>query len=75
MNDKIPGNFAMDLPGTMTYITDRDYLVDIQDSTMHMLVEKPGHIGKYLAVKTTGIDVHVINKQSLSRFIDGGSGV
>lgn len=75
MNGKMPGNFAMELPGKMAYITDYDFLVDITDSDMRVLVEKTGAIGQYTMARTSGLDVHVMNKQSLSRFIDGGSGV
>lgn len=75
MNGKMPGDFAMELPGTMTYITDCDFLIDITDSDMRLLVEKPGSIGQYHVARTRGLDVHVINKQSLIRVIDGGLGV
>ena len=59
----------------MTYIMDRDILLGIEDSTMRFLVEKQNHHGEYLLVKTADLDMHIINKQSLLRFIDGGSGV
>lgn len=75
MNGKTNGEFATALPGTMTYIQDRDILVNIEDNKVQMLVEKEKHLGEYLAVKTCGLDVHVMNKYSLTRFIDGGSGV
>lgn len=75
MNGKQPGNFATELPGTMSYITDHDFLVDIDDDKMRLLVEKIGTVGQYIMARTTGLDVHVMNKQSLCRFIDGGSGV
>jgi hypothetical protein len=75
MNNKINGGFAVDLPGTMTYILDRDILVEHTDTSMKFLVEKEGCRGEYIAAKTTGIDVHVMNKASLSRTIDGGYGV
>jgi len=75
MNGKTDGNFAVELPGTMTYITDRDLMLDMKDTSMNFLVEKKNHLGEYFAVKTQDIDVHVMNKYSLTRFIDGGSGV
>ena len=75
MNGKTQGGFATELPGTMIYIQDRDILVKIKDANMQVLVEKQNHLGEYQAVKTQGIDVHVMNKQSLTRFIDGGYGV
>ena len=75
MNGKIDGGFALDLPGTMTYILDRDLCVDINDTAVQFLVEKQSHLGEYIAVKTKGIDVHIMNKYSLSRIVDGGQGV
>lgn len=75
MNEKTAGNFAVELPGIMTYITDRDFLVTIKDTSIQFLLEKKDHPGEYIASKTQGLDVHVMNKLSLGRFIDGGSGV
>lgn len=75
MNDETDGDFATTLPGNMTYILDRDLLVSATDDKMQFLVEKEQYYGEYTLVKTTGLDVHVINKQSLLRYIDGGSGV
>lgn len=75
MNGKTNGEFATELPGTMTYIQDRDILLEIKESNMNFLVEKQNHLGEYQAIKTQGIDVHVMNKQSLTRYIDGGYGV
>ena len=75
MNGKTNGGFATELPGAMTYIQDRDLLVNMKDSAMQFLVEKQHHLGEYQAVKTNSIDVHVMNKQSLTRYIDGGFGV
>ena len=75
MNGKTNGNFATELPGTMTFTTDKDILVTAKDNKMSFLVEKKDYLGEYIAVKTTGLDVHVMNKFSLNRFIDGGSGV
>jgi hypothetical protein len=42
---------------------------------MKFLIEKENYLGEYTLAKTTGLDVHVMNKASLSRYIDGGSGV
>jgi hypothetical protein len=55
----------------MTYIQDRDVLLNIVDDKMNFLVEKKDHLGEYIAAKTNGIDVHVMNKSSLIRVIDG----
>jgi hypothetical protein len=72
MNGKTNGNFVVELPGTMTYCTDRDILIKLNDGKMQFLLEKKDRLGEYIAAKTTGIDVHVMNKVSLSRIIDGG---
>ncbi len=71
MNGKTNGGFAVELPGTMTYIQDKDILLEISDTSMKFLVEKQNYLGEYIAAKTSGIDVHVMNKISLSRIIDG----
>jgi hypothetical protein len=68
-------NFVTELPGTMTYTKDTDLLVDITDNQMQFLLEKKDYIGEYIAAKTQGLDIHVMNKFSLSRYIDGGAGV
>jgi hypothetical protein len=75
MDGKMQGDFAIELPGKMTYITDNDLLVDIKDSKMKFLTQKKNYLGEYNLVKTNGIDVHVINKMSLLRYVNGGSGV
>lgn len=75
MNGKTNGEFAINLPGTMTYGLDRDVLIDITEDKVKMLIEKENYLGEYTVAKTHGIDVHVMNKASLERFIDGGSGV
>jgi len=75
MNGKTNGHFAEELPGTMSYITDRDMLISIEDEKMKFLIEKENHLGEYTIAKTQGMDVHVMNKYSLTRFIDGGCGV
>jgi hypothetical protein len=75
MNGKGDGDFAMPLSGKMIYCLDQDILIDVKDNKMKFLVEKENHLGEYTLIKTTGLDMHVINKFSLSRLIDGGSGV
>mgnify|MGYP000223356618 CR=1 FL=1 len=75
MNGKTNGEFVAELPGTMTYCLDTDILISIDNDIVKVLVEKENTLGEYLAVKTKGIDVHVMNKASLGRFIDGGYGV
>jgi hypothetical protein len=75
MNNSSLGDFATSLPGNMTYTLDKDLLVSAVDNKMQFLVEKESYYGEYFLVKTTGLDVHVMNKHSLLRFIDGGQGV
>jgi hypothetical protein len=75
MNGKTAGDFATELPGKMVYISDRDLLLDAKEDKMNFLVQKHKFYGEYTAVKTSGIDIHVMNKFSLSRYISGESGV
>jgi hypothetical protein len=75
MNGKTNGEFAIELPGIMSYSIDKDILVNIVDDKIHILIEKQNHPGEYILSKTQGIDLHIMNKLSLSRFIDGGTGV
>jgi hypothetical protein len=63
-------NFATPLPGKMNYILDRDILIDINQEHLKFLVEKNSYVGEYTAAKTTGLDVHVMNKYSLTRCIE-----
>jgi len=37
---------------------------------MQFLIEKQKYLGEYTAIKTSGIDIHVMNKFSLMRHID-----
>ena len=74
-NDKYPTGFARHLPGKIAYAADKDFVIDIRDNKIKFLVEKKDHMGEYIAVSTNDLDVHIMNKMSLSRFIDGGSGV
>lgn len=75
MNGNTYGDFAQPLPGKMYFSLDRDILLDINDTQIKMLVEKENYHGEYTAVKTDGLDVHIMNKFSLTRFLDGRSNV
>jgi hypothetical protein len=75
MNGSTEGDFGRELPGQMNYVLDRDILVSMKDTTMQFLVEKQYYPGEYILTKTKDLDVHVMNKQSLTRFIDEGYGV
>lgn len=59
------------LPGKKYFITDRDVLDNVDGDKMTILVEKQNHIGEYTALKTNKQNVHVMNKISLERVIDG----
>ncbi len=65
------GEFAGSLPGKMNYVLDKDILVNLKDESLKFLVEKKSYAGEYVATKTTALDVHVMNKYSLTRVIDG----
>lgn len=75
MNGNKQGQFAEVFPGKLCFTSDRDILVTIKDTAMKFLIEKENYLGEYTAVKSSSVDVHVMNKDSLNRFIDGGSGV
>jgi hypothetical protein len=75
MNGNMSGDFATPIAGNISFVTDRDILISIKDDSMQFLIEKQNYLGEYTVAKTTGIDVHVMNKSSLNRFIDGGIGV
>ena len=71
MNGCVDGDFAKALPGTLIYALDRDILVDLKEGAMQFLLEKENYNGEYTLMKTEGVDVHVMNKFSLTRIIDG----
>lgn len=75
MNGKTNGRFITELPGNMIYAKDTDFVYKINDNKVMFLIEKENYSGEYQAAKTTGLDVHIMNKKSLSRLIDGGTGV
>jgi hypothetical protein len=64
------GNFASPLPGKLYYTVDKDIVESIQGNQTRVLVEKESFPGEYVALKTTGIDVHLMNKYSLVRAIN-----
>jgi hypothetical protein len=71
MNGKTNGEFAIDLPGKKFYTIDRDVLISIDNTQLKFLIEKERSRGEYLLASIADVDVHVMNKFSLSRVIDG----
>lgn len=75
MNGKTNGGFATNIPRPMSFISDRDFLLEIKKESMKFLVERSDYLGEYTLASVGNIDVHIMNKQSLLRFITGGYGV
>lgn len=67
MNGFVDGDFAGELPGKMFYTLDLDFLEKINQDKLLFLVQKEKSNKDYIAVKTEGLDVHVMNKYSLLR--------
>jgi hypothetical protein len=70
MNGFTNGTFSNQLPSKMFYTLDTDFLIDIHGDTMKFIVEKQNTPGEYTALKTSGLDVHVMNKYSLLRYLN-----
>lgn len=70
LNGFSTGTFAHHLPGKLFYIRDADILFGIEDSVMKFLVQKEGQVADFTPVKTSTVDVHVMNKYSLLRQIN-----
>ncbi len=64
-------DFFTTLPGKLNYILDRDVLLETNDVSMKFLIEKENYAGEFTLIKTSGLDVHVMNKYSLMRIIEG----
>ena len=71
MNGFQSGSFASPMPGTLLYTIDKDILWKLQDDVLMFLIEKEKYLGEYTAINTIGQTVHVMNKLSLNRIIDG----
>jgi hypothetical protein len=69
MNGFSKGSFVAPLPSKHYYTIDKDILCKINDDQLVFLVEKEKYLGEYTLVKTTGQNVHVMNKFSLERLI------
>jgi hypothetical protein len=70
LNGFSQGTFAHHLPGKLFYIRDSDILFEIKDSVMKFLVQKQDQASDFTPVKTSTVDVHVMNKYSLLRQIN-----
>lgn len=62
--------FSDIIPGKMYYTLDKDILLKIKNSTLSFLVEKERLLGEFTGLKTSNLDVHVMNKFSLLRAYD-----
>jgi hypothetical protein len=65
MNGFTQGNFATSIANKLTYTLDRDFLIKQKDQSMTFLVQAKNSTDAYTLVKTTNLDVHVMNKNSL----------
>jgi len=65
MNGFTHGNFATPIANKLTYTLDRDFLIKQKDQSMTFLVQAKNSTDAYTLVKTTNLDVHVMNKNSL----------
>ena len=72
MNGYQQGDFAHKLPGTKYYTADRDILWELDEDNFLFLLEKENHLGEYTPLRIKGSNIHVMNKFSLNRIIDGG---
>jgi hypothetical protein len=70
MNGYTNSDFVKEMPGTLYYTTDRDELVSLNDDDFLFLVEKENQ-SEYFPVSVTNKTVHVMNKYSLERIING----
>ena len=71
-NGNIDSPVVAILPGKKFYTLDKDVMIDVSDDKFKFLLEKEKYLGEYIALKTQGVDVHVMNKYSLLRLIDDG---
>jgi hypothetical protein len=71
LNGFTHSDFATGIANKLHYILDRDILVNHQSPKMLLLVEKQSLADGYVGVTTENLDVHVMNKHSLIRIING----
>jgi hypothetical protein len=70
MNNSLDADFIAPIPGKLYYTLDRDLLLNSNDTELTFLLEKQSYNGEYTAMKVRNLDVHIMNKYSLSRCID-----
>ena len=70
LNGFSEGTFASHLPGKLFYVRDVDLMYEFKDTTMRFLVQKENSTVDFTPVKTSTVDVHVMNKYSLLRHIN-----
>jgi len=58
--------FVYTLPPVLS-IFDKDMLIDVDKDKLIFLVDKPLDCGSFWAAQTSGVDVHIMNKQSIIR--------
>jgi len=71
MNGYQEGDFAKPMPGKLYFATDKSICWEIKDNDILMLLEKSGHTGEYTPMRIKDANLHVMNKFSLNRCIDG----
>lgn len=62
--------FVHKLPGKLFYTRDNDILYKIDNSVMNFLVQKKDSTVDFTPIKTSTVDVHVMNKYSLLRQVE-----
>lgn len=70
MNGFSKGDFVKPIPFKHIYTIDKDILWNLNNEDMLFLVEKEKYLGEYTPIKTSKINVHVMNKFSLERIIN-----
>lgn len=58
------------IPGKMFFTLDKDVLISLNEDSCVFLVQKENKLNEFTALKTTGLDVHIMNKHSLLRMYD-----
>lgn len=70
LNNSLDADSVPSLPGKMYYTLDRDLLIKAEDNAFTFLLEKQSYNGEYTAMKVKNLDMHIMNKYSLSRYIN-----